>query len=147
MRTYEALYILSPELGEDDIQTIATDLENLVTQHEGSVVRSEIWGKRKLAYDVNKHSEGVYVLLRFDANTEFLPRLETHFKLSDHVIRHMLVHFDEQMLRLEAEQVKRNAEERAQAAQGRDDDDDDDDDDGVGAGSHRRRRHHDDDDD
>lgn len=142
MRTYEALYILSPELGEEDIQTVAKDVENLVTQHEGSIVRSEIWGKRKLAYEVKKHSEGVYVLLRFEANPEFLPRLETHFRLSDAVIRHLLVHFDEQMLRLEAEQIKRNAEERAQAAQGRGDDDGDE---PVRAGD-RRRRHDDDDD-
>lgn len=143
MRTYEALYILSPELGEEDIQTVAKDVENLVTQHEGSIVRSEIWGKRKLAYEVKKHSEGVYVLLRFEANPEFISRLETHFKLSEQVIRYLVVHYDEQMLRLEAEQIKRNAEERAQAAQGRDDDDDDD---RVTAGDRRRRRNDDDDD-
>lgn len=126
MRTYEALYILSPELEEADIQTMANSFEKLVTDGGGAIVRSEIWGKRKLAYEVKKHTEGNYVLLRFTSNPEFIDKLEGQFTLNESVIRFMVVHFDERTLRLEAEQERRNQEALRAPGRNRDEDDDDD---------------------
>ena len=128
MRTYEALYILSPELEEGDIQTMASGFEKLVTDSGGAIVRSEIWGKRKLAYEVKKHTEGNYVLLRFTSNPEFIDKLEAQLTLNESVIRFMVIHFDERTLRLEDEQERRN-QEALRSPNRRDDDDDDDDDD------------------
>ncbi len=139
LRTYEALYIVSPELADDAIQTVAQDVEELVKKHGGTIVRSEIWGKRKLAYVVKKHSEGCYVLLRFTASPEFTARLAAFFRLSETIIRFLITHFDEHTLRLEDEQQRRKEEElRAGAAKGRDDSDDEDDDDDY-MPSHSRR--------
>lgn len=149
MRTYEALYIVKPDKNDDEIQTIAKDVEALVTTAGGTIVRSEIWGKRKLAYEVKKQSEGVYVLLRFESNPDFVGRLENHFRLSDDVIRDLVVYFDPQTLRLEEEQKQRvEAEIRNSAAtRDRDRDDDDDDDDDRRPARGRRRDRDDDDDD
>jgi small subunit ribosomal protein S6 len=114
VRTYEALYIVKPDLGDDEIQTIAKETETLVTDNGGVIVRSEIWGKRKLAYKVKHCTEGVYILLRFEAEPSFVARLENYFRLSEAVIRDLVVHFDEKTLRLEAEQQRRvEAEIRA----------------------------------
>lgn len=107
MRTYEALYIVSPVCKDDEIQTVASATEKLVTDNGGAIVRSETWGKRKLAYTVKQFTEGVYILLRFTAQPEFITRLEGYFRLEEKVIRHLVVHFDEQTLRLEAEQEER----------------------------------------
>ena len=132
LRTYEALYIVTPNADDDGIQTIAKDVESLVTKNDGTIVRSEIWGRRKLAYEVKKHSEGNYILLRFSANPDFIARLENYFKLSEMIIRYSIVHFDEHTLRLEAEQQERREEElrnggvRSRGRRGDDDDDDDD---------------------
>lgn len=127
MRTYEALYIAKPDLKDDEIQTIASETENLVTQAGGSIVRSEIWGKRRLAYEVDGHSEGAYVLMRFQAQPAFITKLESHFRLNESVIRFLTVHFDEKTLRLEAEQKRRVEEQiRASANPNRDDDEEDD---------------------
>jgi small subunit ribosomal protein S6 len=116
LRTYEALYIVRPDVRDDDVQTIAKEVETLVTENGGAIVRSEIWGRRKLAYEVQKFSEGYYVLLRFEAGPPFVARLENHFRLTDSIIRYLVVHFDEKMLRLEASQKKRReAEIRAGA--------------------------------
>ena len=129
MRTYEALFIISPEVADDAIQTIVQEVEDLVRKHEGTIVRSEIWGKRKLAYVVKKHTEGVYVLLRYTADPDSTARLTTHFRLSEPIIRFLITQFDEHTLRLEAEQQRRKEEDlRANAAKGRDQEDDDDDD-------------------
>ena len=107
MRTYEALYIVKPDLSDDEIQTVAKGTERLVTDNGGAIVRSETWGKRKLAYDVKKFAEGVYILLRFQVEAAFITRLETYFRLSEAVIRSLVVYFDEKTLRLEEEQMKR----------------------------------------
>lgn len=152
MRTYEALYIVRPDIEDDEIQTVANGVESLVTSQGGAIVRSEIWGKRKLAYKVKKFPEGVYVLLRFQADAAFVSRLEQHFRLSEAIIRHLVVYFDELTLKLEAEQERRKQAE-IQAGRDRDDDDrgrrrrDDDDDDDDDRPRRRRRDDDDDDDD
>ncbi|MCF6285086.1 MAG: 30S ribosomal protein S6 [Candidatus Hydrogenedentes bacterium] len=117
MRTYEALYICTPELEEGDIQTVSQEVDNLVTSNGGSIVRSEIWGKRKLAYMVKKYSEGTYILARFQAPPDFVKKLEQWFKLSDSVFRYMVVHFDDHMLRIEAEQARRKEEDLRKSAE------------------------------
>lgn len=127
MRTYEALYIITPDLDDDAVQTVATEVDNLITSNSGAIVRSEIWGRRKLAYEVKKHTEGSYVLTRFEAEPDFIAKLEGYYKLSDAVIRYLVTHFDARTLKLEAEQLRRREEEiQAGAHRGRDDDDEDD---------------------
>lgn len=109
MRTYEALYIIKPEAEEDEVQTIVQGVEKLITDDGGAIVRSEVWGKRRLAYEVKGFTEGIYVLLRFEAKPEFIKNFEAGFKLNESIIRDLVVLFDEKTLRLEEEQVRRNA--------------------------------------
>lgn len=144
MRTYEALYIITPEMDDDGIQTTANEIEKLVTNSGGAVVRSEIWGRRKLAYEVKKFTEGSYVLLRFDADPAFVAKLELHFRLSDIIIRYLITHLDPHTLRLEAEQAHRR-EEDLRSGRNRRGEDDDDEEDAVPAGGRRGRRNDDDD--
>ncbi len=111
MRTYEALYIVSPELGEDDIQTVSKEVEALVANDGGTIVRSEIWGKRRLAFEVKKFTEGVYILLRYTAKPDFQKKLTNYFKLSDPIFRFLVQHYDEHTLRVEAEEQQRKEAE------------------------------------
>ena len=124
MRTYEALFIIQPEALEDEIQTIAKGAETLITETGGAIVRSEIWGKRRLAYEVKGHQEGVYVLIRFESEADVIDKLEGSFRLNESVIRWLVVHFDEKTLRLEAEQQRRTEAALAAQSAGGDDDDD-----------------------
>lgn len=140
MRTYEALYIVSPELDDSAIQTVVADVEKLITSNGGTIVRSDVWGKRKLAYTIKKHVEGVYVVLRFEANPEFIKRFEQQLRLMDPIIRYMTLYLDEQTLKLEAEQQRQYEEAlRASAARRSREDDDDDDDDDDERPTRRRR--------
>ena len=107
LRTYEALFIVSPEVEDDGIQAIARETENLVVKGGGTIVRSEVWGRRRLAYKVKKFTEGVYVLMRFQSSPNFIVRLENFFRLNEQIIRHIIVYFDEKTLRLEEEQERR----------------------------------------
>ena len=126
MRTYEALFIVQPEAADDLVQTIATEAEKLITDAGGAIVRSEIWGKRRLAFQVKKSNEGIYVLIRFESETTTVKQLEGTFRLNEDVIRFLTVLFDEKTLRLETEQARRNAAQLE--SRGRSDRDDDDDD-------------------
>jgi len=142
LRTYEALYIVMPDVEDDGIQTVDKAVQSLITESGGSIVRSEIWGKRKLAYTVKKQTEGTYILVRFDAEPDFIAKLEQWYRLSEAVLRYQVVHFDEHTLRIEAEQQRRREEDlrnSAASASRRDDDDEDD-------GPRRPRRRYDDDD-
>lgn len=127
MRTYEALFIVQPNATDEETQTIVQGVEKLVADSGGTVVRSDVWGKRRLAYEVKGHQEGVYVLIRFDSTAEFVDTLEANFRLNESVIRWLVVHFDPKTLRLEEEQARRSAalaESRGPGADRTSDDDD-----------------------
>ncbi len=144
MRTYESLYILRPDLQEEEVEALAKDVESQITGDGGTIVKSEIWGKRRLAYEVQKCSEGYYILVRFMATPVFVARLENYFRLTDAVIRYLMLNFDEKTLRLEARQKKRKEAElqNAAAAKPRGDEDEDEE---VGAPRGRGRRYRDED--
>lgn len=128
MRTYEALYIVRPDRSDDEVQTIAKQVEDMVTAAGGAIVRSEIWGKRRLAYEVAHFTEGHYVLLRFESEPAFIARLESYFRLEEPIIRSLVVYFDEKTLRLEEEQKKRTEELIRASASRRSQEDDEEDD-------------------
>ena len=139
MRTYESLYILRPDMQEEEVEALAKNVESQITGDGGTIVRSEIWGKRRLAYEVQKCSEGYYILVRFEATPTFVARLENYFRLTDTVIRYLMLNFDEHTLRLEANQKKRKEAELQNAAtvkpRGAEEDEDED----VGARPRGRR--------
>ncbi len=108
MRMYEAIYIIQPEASEDEVEKVAQGVESLITDDGGAVVRRDVWGKRRLAYEVKGFHEGIYILTRFECDPAFPKKLEDALKLNESVIRYLVVHFDERTLRLEAEQARRN---------------------------------------
>lgn len=124
MRTYEALFIVRPDVSDEEVQAVASEVENHVTSDGGAIVRSEIWGKRRLAYEVKSFNEGNYVLIRFQSESETPKKLEQYFRLSESIIRNLVVYFDEHTLKLEAEQIRRNEAELARTG-GRPRDEDD----------------------
>jgi small subunit ribosomal protein S6 len=89
MRPYEIMVILDPTLDE---RTVAPSLEtflNVVRKDGGSVDKVDIWGRRRLAYEIAHKTEGTYHLLRFTAEPETLAELSRILKISDGVVRHM----------------------------------------------------------
>ena len=141
MRTYEALYVIRPDKTDDEAQTIAKGVETLITDNGGAIVRSEIWGKRRLAYVVNKFNDGIYVLVRFQLSAANIEKLGTLFRLSEDIIRSLIKLFDAKTLRLEVEQQRRNeAALQARSAASADGDDDDEEEDDFAARRGGRRR-------
>jgi small subunit ribosomal protein S6 len=89
---YEILLMLDPDLSEERQNEILTRIRELVERGGGTWVRQEAWGRRKLAYEIQKKTDGVYQLLEFDASPETLEELSRILKITDGVLRHMAVH-------------------------------------------------------
>lgn len=91
MRMYETIYIVQPDLGEEEIKTLSTKVQDVVASMNGDFKRLEDWGIRKLAYPINKSPRGRYFYLRFDGDSPLIAELERRLRLDDKVIRYQSV--------------------------------------------------------
>ena len=94
MTNYEVLFIIDPAL-EDEKKEATIEAVKEIIAAEGEVGNVDVWGMRKLAYPIQKKSEGYYVVIEFKAEPTLPKELDRRLKISDHVIRHMIVAKDE----------------------------------------------------
>ena len=87
--TYEVLYVLNPNLTEEETQAIVEKFKTLIEQN-GTVDEMEEWGKRKLAYEINYLTEGYYVLVKFTSGPELPAELDRILGITDGVIRSLV---------------------------------------------------------
>ena len=92
---YEVLYVLNPNLTEEETQAIVEKFKTLIEQN-GSVDEMEEWGKRKLAYEINDLTDGDYTLINFHADPTQIAELDRVLRITDAVVRHMIVRRDDQ---------------------------------------------------
>ncbi|MGI5892182.1 MAG: 30S ribosomal protein S6 [Bacillota bacterium] len=95
MRKYEVLYIMRPDLLEENYKEYVEKYNTLIQENGGEVLNVDIWGKRRLAYEINKIREGYYVLLQMQSETDLPKELERNFKISDEVIRYLITRIEE----------------------------------------------------
>lgn len=91
MRSYELSYILKPDLEEEILAETTEKFSNLITSSGGEIIAVDNWGKRKLAFEIEKFKEGVYIFVRFRADNPTLKELDRTLKISDVVLRNMIV--------------------------------------------------------
>ena len=91
MRDYELIVIISPDVAEENISSTIDKVSDFITSRGGAITDVDHWGKRKLAYPINRFREGNYVLSRFKFSPELTAELEANLKISEDILRHMLV--------------------------------------------------------
>ena len=91
MRDYEVLYIVRADLDDDKVQDAVKRVNTLIERSGGSAERTNLWGKRKLAYEVKHQKEGSYVLQDFQLDPTRVPELEASLKITEEVLRHLIV--------------------------------------------------------
>jgi small subunit ribosomal protein S6 len=91
LRDYEVLYIVRADLDDDKVQDIVKRVNTLIERAGGSLERTNIWGKRKLAYEVKHQKEGSYILQDFQIGQDRIPELEAALKITEEVLRHLVV--------------------------------------------------------
>jgi len=94
MRKYEAVFILVPNLEEENRNQLLDRLKGIV-EGNGTITNVDEWGNRKLAYEINDFKEGYYVIMNFETTPEAVDELDRVSRISDSVIRHMIIKEDE----------------------------------------------------
>ena len=137
MKRYETITIIDPDVSEDTRGQFLDRITNIITQKEGYLAKLDLWGMKKLAYEVRKKSRGYYVLFDFLGHGEIVDEMERIFRIDDRCIKFMTILLaenvtiegvKEEIAQKEAAQRAKAAEREAQEklAQERKDDDDDD---------------------
>ena len=109
VRQYELIYILPPETTEEAVAELQTQVEAITQRFHATIEKTENWGRRKLAYEIAGHREGVYVLNVINGPAEMTAELDRRLRVFDLVIRHMIVRVDEELA--VAERAKANRKE------------------------------------
>lgn len=95
MRTYELVFIAQPDLEEDGLNALVERVQQVTVENGGEIQKTEHMGRRRLAYPIDKRTEGHYVLIHASLDGVAMAELERSLKLSEDVIRHLLVRLDE----------------------------------------------------
>ena len=96
VRPYEALYIVHPDLSDEEVSATMEKYKQVVEEQGGEVESVNRWEKRYLAYDVKGQREGIYVLMSFKSEAKAATELNRLFKIGDNVLRHIIVRLDEE---------------------------------------------------
>ena len=120
-RIYEELFIIKPDVPEEEVDAFIEQLKTQLTNLGATVDKVDKWGKRRLAYKVDKYREGTYVLFQFTAAPEHVYEFERRLRVADLVLKFLTVRIDETLKRLDKrkkERDKRNAKRAASAPTG-----------------------------
>ena len=129
MRHYEIIYIVNPNLNADDYHELVKKYSEIITNSKGVVIKTDEWGKQRLAYRIRKFYNGVYVYVEFCAKAESIADLERSLKLDDNILKFQTVKLADQAD--PEELLKKASESENTAKQGSEDSDENEDQDNI----------------
>ncbi len=127
MRVYEVLFIIAPNVEEGDIDTLITQLSDVATNQGARVTKIDRMGRRRLAYQIQKFTEGYYVVFTVEGTGAEIAEVERRMRVTDAIIRYITIRIDEDLKRAEKFRARRAAHARGASA-------------GAGGGGGRGRR-------
>jgi small subunit ribosomal protein S6 len=118
-RQYELVYIVTPDASEQEVAELHTQIEQIVQRFQGTLDKTENWGRRKLAYEIGHHREGTYVVETITGSGELMKEIDRRLRVIDQVIRHLVVRVDEELRVAERTREARKANQaRRRVARG-----------------------------
>lgn len=116
-RSYEIIFIINPDAEDAEVMRLTEAAQKIITDQGGTIVKTEVMGKRRLAYEINHKNDGIYVLLEVEGSGREIAEFERRMRVNDRVLRYMTVRVDE--YRRRAQKLKdrraRKAERRPTA--------------------------------
>jgi small subunit ribosomal protein S6 len=109
VRQYELIYIVPPETTDEALAELQTQVEAITQRFGATIEKTENWGRRKLAYEIGKHRDGVYVLHVINGPAELVTELDRRLRVFDLVVRHLVVRVDEELAIAERARVRRKS--------------------------------------
>jgi len=113
-RTYEVMFIVRPDMVEEDLNKLISTLDSSVTS-AGGTVKTEVWGKRRLAYKVAKFNDGIFVLMVIEGPGALVHEVERRLRVTEQVIKFLSVRTDEELKRLDKVKKLRDAKKKTSA--------------------------------
>lgn len=111
-RKYELVYIVSPDATDDQVTDLHNQVDAIVQRLGGQLEKTENWGRRKLAYVIGRHKEGTYVLETINGSGELMKEIDRRLKVTDLIIRHLVVRVDEEQAVIERTRAERTETSR-----------------------------------
>ena len=111
-RKYELVYVVSPDATDDQVTDLHNQVDAIVQRMGGQLEKTENWGRRKLAYEIGRHKEGTYVLEVINGSGELMKEIDRRLKVTDLIIRHLVVRVDEEQAVIERTRVARTETSR-----------------------------------
>jgi small subunit ribosomal protein S6 len=111
MRKYEIIFVVKPDIPEEELDKLITQMEGVVTGTGGKLEKTEKMGRRRLAYRIGGHREGFYVLFSLEGKGDTVKEFERRLKVTDSVIKFLTVRVDEELKRAEKFKVLRAKQE------------------------------------
>ena len=108
-RLYELVYVIAPDVGDDGVAALHTQVEEIVTAGGGEIEKTDNWGRRRLAYEIGRYREGTYVLELIRSPGELVSELDRRLKVSDNILRYLVVRVDEDLRKAERSRARRQA--------------------------------------
>jgi len=120
-RTYEVVFIVNPDTAEEDLNRLSENLQGIVRDQGGTITKAETMGRRRLAYEIDHRTEGIYMLFEIDGTGAEIAELERRMRVSDDVFRYITVRVDLDRRRAEKLRARRaeKASKRPASAGGR----------------------------
>lgn len=109
-RQYELLYIVSPDATDQQVTELHDEVQAIVSRMDGRIDKTDNWGRRKLAYEIKRHKDGIYVLETVTGSGELMKELDRRLKVTDLIVRHLVVRIDERQKIAERQAAERQAE-------------------------------------
>lgn len=91
MRKYELMYIIRPDLEQEAVDAVVERIKEVIASQGGELLEHEVLGKRRLAYEIQKLNDGIYVLAKFQASPSAVNEIERVIRITDSIIRHLVV--------------------------------------------------------
>src|SRR5688572_22823308 len=111
-RKYELVYVVSPDATDEQVADLHTQVDAIVQRMGGQIEKTEPWGRRKLAYEIGRHKEGIYVLEVINGTGDLMKEIDRRLKVSDLVIRHQTVRVDSEQAVVERTRSRRTETSR-----------------------------------
>lgn len=96
MREYELIVVMNPDIAEEDVPAALDRVSGAITSRGGEIEEVQPWGRRRLAYPIDRHVEGNYVLSNIRIDPARTHELESNFMISEDILRHLLIRKDEE---------------------------------------------------
>ncbi|HEC98032.1 MAG TPA: 30S ribosomal protein S6 [Nitrospirae bacterium] len=115
MNFYENIAIIDPALSDEEIEAAAQKINDLIVKADGEVLKEDRWGRKKLAYELNRKTQGYYILYTFKAPSTCIKKLEDFYKIYDPVFKYMVIKLEKNQIAALMNELRKSAEPVAES--------------------------------